>query len=154
MLSSFRPTARREGFLVQPVDGELLLIDGELTHLLNKTAASVWQLCDGRHSVADLTRTLALDEQTIAYALQQLDRQRLLENELPISFPNLTRREFLKRGAIAVAVVPVVKTIMLPTVAQAASGCLPPLSACTSNAQCCSGVCVDTPSNIGECSFH
>ena len=147
MASSLFPQARREGFIVQPMAGELILHDGAVTHLLNATAASVWQLCDGHHSVADISRALALPQETVLYTLQQLEhKQLLLEN---VSFALLskpiTRREFLKKGALAAAAIPVIKTIQLPGPQQAGSfACF--YSPCTTSPECTqfpNGFCFD-----------
>ncbi len=48
------------GFLLEELDGELLLFnphDGRLLEL-NATAALVWQLCDGERSISEITRLL------------------------------------------------------------------------------------------------
>lgn len=148
------PQARRDGFVIQPLDGELLLYDGEVTHLLNPTAAAVWQLCDGHHSVADLSRELVLAEPTVRYALQQLEQQQLLENYTPLATQPITRREFLKRTAIAAAAVPVVQTLRLPSPSAAVSGCLPFGVPCelTNPGVCCSGTCAICGDNCYICS--
>jgi hypothetical protein len=145
------PKARRDGFIIQPLDDELLLVVGDVTHLLNPTAAAVWRLCNGRNSIADLSRELALDEQTISYALQQLDREQLLQNEAPLNLPQLTRREFLKRATIAAAAVPVVKTMRVPSPSQATS--CKPNGTCVTVLEClscCSGDCRVSPNCGGN----
>ncbi len=149
MASPFYPQARREGFIVQPMDGELILQDGEVTRLLNETAASVWQKCDGHHSIADIARELALDEMTITYALAQLSQKHLLQT-IPSRTADarpMTRREFLKKGAIAAAAIPVIKTIHLPDPNVPVSGACPGQSCvvtpdCTPPDVCISGCCV------------
>jgi hypothetical protein len=137
MASSLYPIAQRDGLVVQPLDGELLVNDSETTHLLNPVAASVWQTCDGHHSVADISRHLALDETTVLYALQQLEQKKLVQPNsagAPFTKP-MTRREFLKKGAIAAAAIPVIKTIQLPNPSAPITLCEP----------------CDTPSQCGGC---
>lgn len=146
MASSQNPKARREGFIVQPMDGELLLTNSDVTHLLNPVAASVWQKCDGHHSTAQIARQLALDEFTVEYALQQLHTKELLEAPATQRFgmQRISRREFLKKGAIAAAAMPVIKTLQLPSPQNGGSGCNCP--ACTG--QPCA---IDDDCDLGGC---
>jgi hypothetical protein len=55
------PLARREGYRLEVVQGELLLFDpGRATVLYcNQTAALVWALCDGARSVDEIVALLA-----------------------------------------------------------------------------------------------
>lgn len=147
MAESFYPKAQREGFIVQPLDGELILHDGKVTHLLNVTAAAVWQKCDGHHSIADIARELALEETTVLYALQNLEQKKLLQSTVPLAgvFQPMTRREFLKKGALAAAAIPVVKTIRLPNPNVPISG------ACTCGG-CTGQPCATTADcTLGDC---
>ena len=63
---------RRTSLVIQDVDGETLLLDGEgnCIHQLNRTASFVWHLCDGKTSVEDIVRLLIrefdVDEATAA----------------------------------------------------------------------------------------
>ncbi len=151
MATSLYPHARREGFIIQPLDGELILHDGEVTHLLNVTAASVWQLCDGHHSLAEISQELALPEETIVYTLQQLARKQLLQkNADAVLFSKpLTRREFLKKGALVAAAIPVVKTIQLPSPQDIPSnGGVCTCPDCTGVPTTCDGM---TPCQVGTC---
>src|SRR3972149_2840344 len=52
---------RASGLLEYGVDGQLILCEPsvEQVHLLNATAAAIWLLCDGRHTVADIAAELA-----------------------------------------------------------------------------------------------
>lgn len=123
--SSFTPCARRENLIVQPVDGELILYDSQrdAAHLLNTTAMLVWQHCDGSQSVQEIAQSVAaeahapVDESAVWYALEQLERDHLLDGAGAVGFlpmPSLTRREFLKKTALAAAAVPVIKTLQVP----------------------------------------
>lgn len=44
------------------VEGEAVIYDpvSGMGHVLNPTALGIWQLCDGRHTVRDIERELAL----------------------------------------------------------------------------------------------
>ena len=145
----FRPRARAE-----KLDDELLIYDSarDKAHCLNGVAALVWKQSDGRRSVEDLARMVTDDygdesEEVVLLALRQLWEGRLILEPSPDA-ENTSRRELLRKLAIAGAVglsIPVVKSIVAPTAAQAAT-CKFPGAACTASAQCCSGVC--TPSGF------
>ncbi len=57
-----QPQARQDKLLVQEVGDELVVYDQKrhVAHSLNRTAALVWQNCDGQRTVADLAALLGL----------------------------------------------------------------------------------------------
>ncbi|HUK91117.1 MAG TPA: PqqD family protein [Blastocatellia bacterium] len=143
--------ARQDGLLKQAVDDELLVYDlkRHKAHCLNRTAALVWEECNGRNSVADLARIVQqelhvpYDEELVWVALDQLDRARLLSARIarPGEARRISRREVLKRVGLGAALaVPLITSIMSPTAAQAAT-CTKKGGACTSSRTCCSQVC-------------
>jgi hypothetical protein len=145
--------ARTEGLLTQPVDEEVLVYDlkRHKAHCLNKTAALVWEECDGRNTVADLARIIEaklavpFDKDMVWVALDQLDRARLLSARItrPEHLQGVSRRELLKQiGLVAAVAVPLITSVMSPTAAQA-STCTKANGACTSSRTCCSLVCVN-----------
>lgn len=145
------PEARREGLVVQELSGEVLVYDRERdkAHCLNSTAALVWQYCDGKTPVSQIARAIEreinspVDEDIIWLGVEQLGKTNLLRERatLPSHKSGLSRRDVMKRIGLAAAVaLPVVTSILAPTAAQAAN-CLPSGAACTSPAQCCSGLC-------------
>src|SRR5882762_9744546 len=127
---------------------EVLVYDlqRDVGHCLNSTAAAAWKLCDGNSSPPQIARTLSrqlstrVDEAVVLLALDQLAAAHLLvEPEVPVE--RLSRRVALRRIGIAAAIaLPLVTSIVAPTPAHAAS-CFPDGHACTSAAQCCSGLC-------------
>ena len=145
-----RPKARVEGVVVRELAEEVLAYDLE-THravCLNGAAASVWRLCDGRRTPADIRRELektaagAVPEEFVWLALEQLGRDGLLEARVarPPALAGLSRREMIRRVGLAAAVtLPAVASIVAPTPADAAS-CLPQGATCAESAQCCSGL--------------
>ena len=150
------PEARRVGLVVQELSGEVLVYDRERNkaHCLNSTAAWVWEYCDGKRSVEQIARAIEeeinapVDEDVIWLGVEQLSKTHLLREsaKLPEHKSGLSRREVMKRIGLAAAVaLPVVTSIIAPSAAQAAN-CLPSGSACTSSAQCCSGLC-----NVSTC---
>ena len=108
-----RPRALRTGLLVQSVGDQQVVYDQrrEQLHVLNRTTALVWRLCDGRHTLEELVGLVGreldapADANVIMLALAQLDDARLLEARVaPTGGPaSLSRREMLQRAA-AVAV--------------------------------------------------
>jgi Coenzyme PQQ synthesis protein D (PqqD) len=149
------PLARKAGLVVKEVGGELLIYDLERdqAHCLNDTAALVWKHCDGKNDAATIATLLekklntSIDQTVIWYALSQLSKDHLLEQPIaaPPVFAGMNRRQLIRAlGVATVVAVPVVTSIVAPTPAQAVS-CLPSGSACTSSAQCCSGVCNPGP---------
>ena len=152
------PRARTEGLVIQELPDEVLVYDRDRdkAHCLNQTAALVWKYCDGKTTVPSMVkrlesdlRTESVDEKVVWFALGQLSKDHLLEEESfipPTLMSGLTRREMVRvLGLAAVVAVPVVTSIVAPTPAQAAT-CLGSGAACTAGAQCCSGVC-----NTGFC---
>ncbi len=51
---------RRDGFLAQELDGEIVLFDPNQTQALclNATASLIWGLCDGTGTVAEIVQLL------------------------------------------------------------------------------------------------
>jgi len=140
---------------VRELDNEVLIYDtnNDKAHCLNETAALIWQQCDGHATPAEISRTLSqqlgttIDERVVWFALKQLSRDHLLEEELtpPAIFTaGLNRREMVRvLGLAAVVAVPLVTSIVAPTPAQAAT-CLPDGASCTTGEECCSGLCDST----------
>ena len=144
--------------IAQNVFGELLIYDLEknIVRRLNQVAAAIWKECDGQKNVAEIARHAAremerqVDEQLVLFALDRFRRAHLLAEPVT-NLPRATkvsRRESIKR--IGMAALPLVTSMAVPTAAQAAS-CFPALHSCTSNSQCCSGLCVPGTGGIGAC---
>ena len=154
------PVARRAGIVVRKIEGEMLIYDTERhqAHCLNENAALIWENCDGKRSISELSELLRIKidptlaksdrEELVWIALSQLEESRLLESPMIRleQKPGLTRRQLMKAAGIAALIaVPVVNTIVAPTTAQA-STCLASGQGCTISAQCCSGLC-----SVGTC---
>ena len=151
------PAARNAGLLVQDLDTELLVYDLEQhkAHCLNRSAALIWRRCDGTSTAAEVARLvgaemgMALDEETIQFAVTQLDRAGLLQGRIKqLDYAGrLSRREAVRRLGMAAAVsVPLVTTIVAPRAAEAGT-CTPAGETCTglpccgSSVRCFTGRC-------------
>ncbi len=163
MASALRPRARKDGLIVERLDGETLVYDlrRHRAHCLNPTAAVVWDACDGRTTEAQIARRLEDmlelpgDAALVELALTRLDRARLLEKGggPPRSkAARVTRREAVRRLGLAAAVLPVVVGIVAPTAAQAAT-CLVDVSTGRPCAPSQCGRECGGPSNCGTGSF-
>lgn len=145
----YNPKALREGKLVTFVEDEVVVysLDDHQAACLDATAAAVWELCDGDRDLDDILIACKARDKAREETLETLDR--LADAELITGYfhqeaVDTGRRDALLRiagiGAGSVAVMTV------PVAAQTAS-CLANGSPCTTNSQCCSGVC----GNGGRC---
>ncbi len=147
-----KPRRRTQGLVVKELADEVLVYDLERhrAHCLNRAAALVFEHCDGRASVGELTRLLRrelgapADEKWVLLAVERLDRARLLEKR-PDALrraPRVSRRELLRRaGLMGAALVPLVTSLVAPTPAAATSFCVVD----------CTGQFFGTPCNSPSC---
>ena len=159
------PAARQDDLVVEECLDEVLVYDLQRNraHCLNRTAALVWQNCDGRTTVAELARVLASEleipanEAMVWMALTSLSKARLLKAPVipPGTPPTYSRRVVMQTlGSVAkiAIVLPVVHSIVAPFAAQAQScianngcggqpDCTPchPPGGCVK--RCCAGKC-------------
>jgi len=146
------PRARRDDLVVQELADEVLVYDlkRHKAHCLNRTAAMVWERCDGRRSAGEIARVLGqklgtpVDEKFVGLALRQLGERRLLEgtNPAPAGLASHSRRDLFRKAAAAGVLIPLVTSIMVPE-ASAQATCRDKGGACTTNAQCCPGLICD-----------
>lgn len=126
---------RVEGLLIERVDGEVLVVkeSSHEAHALNEAASIVFDLCDGSMSraamAAEVARRTGLpgDESVVDLALGELVEAGIvvLEDE---ESPAITRRSLIRRLALpaaAMAMLPVVETVLMPAQAAAQSGPMP-----------------------------
>jgi hypothetical protein len=153
-----KPLRRTDGLITRQLDGETLIYDRRTNkaHCLNRTAALIWDRCDGQTTVDEILSSLsqefdtAVDERVVWFALKQFDRDQLLDERpsFPPAFVDaaVSRRAMVRVLGLSTAVIalPLVTSIVAPTAVQAAT-CLPSGASCTSSAQCCSGLCQGSP---------
>lgn len=108
---------------VTVVGDELLVYNPRtnLAHCLNSTATRVFHLCDGETSWSAAIERLGGDEHSgelLQVSLRLLNDKELL---IPLAMDTISRRTFIERWGRAVAVLPVVATILTPKPAAAMS---------------------------------
>src|SRR5262249_6022448 len=134
-----------EGLLIERPAGELLVLKPSTNeaHALNQTAAIVFDLCDGAttpaQKVAQGARRTGLpaDQGLLGLALPEPSDAALITLEESAQ-PALSRRGLIRKLALPVAgiaLLPVVETILMPTVASGQSGAPAPLPPPSSSGQ-------------------
>jgi hypothetical protein len=110
------PRARRDALLLQTVGDQLVLYDQNRRrlHVLSRSAAMLWQYCDGERDVSQLAELVgrelgtAADNAVVELALQQLEEAGLLAVRTDVTRrPNsVSRREMLNvaMGGLAAGV--------------------------------------------------
>jgi coenzyme PQQ synthesis protein D (PqqD) len=150
-----KPVARRDRLVVQEISGELVVYDQKRhrAHHLNRTAALIWQSCNGHTTVAQLTKLLAeeaeaaVDEKLVWEALDRLGRAHLLQERVPrpADAAKMSRRRALGtigRAAGIAILVPAVTSIVAPLPLRASGICDENpcrdncQDICTNNTQC------------------
>ncbi|MEZ5344865.1 MAG: PqqD family protein [Pyrinomonadaceae bacterium] len=160
-----KPISRKANIVVRDLDSEVLIYDQTINkaYCLNQTAGLVYQLCDGRRTVAEISEMMSkemktkVSEDLVWFAIDGLKKDNLLENakELSDHFGGLTRREVVKRvGLASMIALPVISSLVAPAAINAQScvnpGGFPPGTpvnatgtavTCAQNlrSQCCSG---------------
>ena len=127
-----------EGLLIERPAGELLVLKPSTNeaHALNETAAIVFDLCDGTTAratmVAEVARRTGLpaDESIVELALTELTDAGLVTLD-ETRGADMSRRALIRKLALPVASIaqlPVVETILMPTVSAQASIPPPPVA--------------------------
>ena len=97
---------------------------------LNRTAALVWQSCDGKSDISEITQKLeeelgaSVNEELVLFAVSELNNKGLIENgeKIADSFRGLSRREIVRRvGFASLVTLPIVSSIVAPQAAAAQS---------------------------------
>jgi hypothetical protein len=120
--------ARRvDGVQIERAADEILALktDGLEAHALNQSAATVYELCDGKTSKSEMAaeihrRTgLPADEEIVDLALVELIDAGLVVVDEPEAPAKVTRRSLIRRlalSSVAAMMLPVVETILVPPV--------------------------------------
>src|SRR4051794_8797890 len=134
------PLARQTGLVVQEMPDEVLVydLDTNKAHCLNQSAALVWKSCDGTNSIVDIMRQFEstgagkVTEDFVWLAIDQLNENGLLVNNVAPRFQGQSRRQVLKTiGLASVVAVPIIASLDSPQKALGSLSCV-----CTSAGQC------------------
>lgn len=142
------PVARKTGLVIQEVPEEVLVYDMETNkaHCLNKSAALVWQSCDGSRSVSEIADHVGIvsgekvTDDFVWLAIDQLNTNDLLEKEIAADFRGMSRRDVIKRiGLTSMVALPVIASLVAPPTALAVGSC-----SCIDLADCTGTACPST----------
>jgi hypothetical protein len=133
------PESRRNNIVVQETETEVLIYDlnNNKALCLNETSAMVYQLSDGTRTVTEISDQMSaklktlVSEDLVWLALQELDRENLLENQpqLKNKFAGMPRREAVKRvGLASLVAFPIITSIVAPPAVAAQSLAICPMS--------------------------
>ncbi len=151
MNNPLNPVARKSGLVIQDVPEEVLVYDTDTNkaHCLNKTAAMIWQSCDGTRSVSDIAKYVGSEtgedvtDDLVWLAIDQLNESDLLEKQVATDFKGLSRRDVIKKiGLTSMVALPVIASLIAPPTAMAAASCN-----CNSNPDCQVAPNLGCPSN-------
>ena len=131
------PQARMNNLVVQEFTNEILIYDLKTNKAfcLNETSAMIWQLCNGKRTVKEISQHLSkklnqpLTEDVIWLAFDSFKKDNLLEEseQFEISFNGLSRRQVIRKvGLASIIALPLISSILAPNAAMAASGCVNP----------------------------
>jgi hypothetical protein len=130
-MESLRPRARTNQLVTRYLEDELLVYDLERhkAYCLNRMAMQVFRHCDGETTIPDMARRIGdalgmpVNEQVIRLSLVRLEKAHLLDGAVGPTILASRRDMFRTLGRAAVAVIPLVTAVSVPTSAHAASGC-------------------------------
>src|SRR5438105_1313109 len=131
-IESYAPRARQEDLVIEGLGDETLVYDmrNHKAHCLNRTAALVWERCDGRSTVGEMTAALEEElgvrvrAEIVWVAIEQLNRAQLLTDDMPRAMAQrgLSRRAVIQKIGLGAAVaLPLVTSILAPTTAEAST---------------------------------
>jgi len=159
-----QPKARENNIVVQELENETLVYDLDINKAfcLNETSKIVWQLCDGKHTVSQISDEMSkrmkslVSEDLVRFAINQLSKDGLLKNANTVenNFGGLSRREVVRRIGFASAIaLPVVSSLVAPQAYMAQSMAAANGQACTpiNNASCASNNCLNAGGVTGIC---
>lgn len=166
------PLALSEDIIIQNYDNETLVYNLKTNKMfhLNETSSLVWQFCDGRNSIEQISREVSqklntyASEEIVWLTLQYLQTNKLLaQNVEPESSLNkISRREMIRKAGLATVVAfPLITSVVAPSAISAASGaenagctndCTDSSSMCGCvNAGCSNGTLVNIDVSVGLC---
>jgi hypothetical protein len=157
------PIARRDDLIVEKLPDEVLVYDlrTDKAHCLNRTAALIWEHCDGKKTESDIAALLQgeldspVTSEVVVLGLAELESFGLLKVDAAApQRQQLSRRRLIQNlGLSAALALPLIVSISAPAAAQAGSTADPCVAnpgangcPCTFDANCDSQNC-----NAGTC---
>jgi len=121
-----KPLTKKDFIVVEESLNEALIYDSAQNklHVLTPVATAVWKSCDGQTSVAEIASKLKaelndeLGEDAAWLALEELEKNGLLENSMNIPRNSISRRALIKTAAVSL---PLITTMIAPSPARAQS---------------------------------
>ena len=135
-----KPISRKSNVVVQELEREVLIYDLNINKAfcLNQTSALVYEFCNGKNSVAEISEQMRVklktpvSEDFVWLTLEELTKNNLLEESADYisPFTGMNRREVIRKvGLASMIALPVISSIIAPTAVNAQSqtgiGCLP-----------------------------
>ncbi len=138
-----KPRAIESDILVQQLPDELLIYNLKMDKVfcLNHTSAIVWQMCNGKQSITEISRAMskklnsAVSEDFVWLAIDGLKKDGLVTNgaEIPQQLNGMSRREVIRKiGFASMIALPIITNLIAPKAAAALSGCPPDPNVCQS----------------------
>jgi hypothetical protein len=159
-MENLKPLARLEEIVVREVGNEVLVYDlrKSKAYCLTESAAFIWNNCDGNNSVEQIREKVRekfgseVSKEFVLLALEELNREGLLENPVETELSKVSRREALRKvGLAAVIALPLVASLSVPNTALASASCFGQFcinpSDCSPPCTTCSG----QPGSGGTC---
>lgn len=146
------PESRRTELVIQEANDEIMIYDlkTDKTLCLNKTAANVWNACDGKTAFDELKNRHNYSDETIYLALDELKSRNLLAEQYSSPFAGMNRRQLIRKvGLASMVMLPVVSSIIAPTASRASSRLNANCTGCTSRTQCASNNCLNNVCSVG-----
>lgn len=140
-----KPKARNSQILIQEIENEVLIYDltNNKVFNLNKTAAAVWQNCDGKNSLETISKNTNFPVNLILFTIDELQKYSLFEETFETNLPTdaTSRRKMLIQFAASALALPIILGIVAPAAVNAQSGLV-----CKRNNACdCIGGTQTTP---------
>ena len=153
-MNNNKPKSKKADLIVQDVNNETLVYNLKTNQAfcLNQTSGLVWQYCDGKNSIADISNLVSqklriiASEDFVLLAINELNKSNLLESDSQFEkyFAGFNRREIIKRvGLASMIALPIISAVVAPTSANAASCVITGNDVFFVTPQLCSDCCGD-----------
>lgn len=130
--TAVKPISRKSDLVTQEFEKEILIYDLliDKAFILNETSSLIWNLCNGKNSVAEIAADLSkrlhspVNEDFVRFAVEQFKKDNLLANgeEVSFDFGDLSRREVIRQvGLATLAALPLISVVSAPLSVRAAS---------------------------------